>query len=85
MLLVASFLSPPSDPFMAVLERETMILLFVCFAWGWSCIGIAFANMARTQHVPTATLANILTGQYIEASVSIINYAPLAPLTDNAM
>ncbi|KZP16769.1 hypothetical protein FIBSPDRAFT_1047238 [Athelia psychrophila] len=72
LVLIASFLSPPSDPFMAVLERETMILLFVCFAWGWSCIGIAFANMARTQHVPTATLANILTGQYIEASPTVI-------------
>ena len=57
---------------MAVLERETMILLFVCLAWGWSCIGIAFANMARTEHVPTASLNDVVTGQYIEAGVSLV-------------
>jgi hypothetical protein len=32
-ILVASFLSPPSDPFIAVLEREFFILFFVTIAW----------------------------------------------------
>lgn len=35
----------------------------------WGCIGIKFADLAREQHVPTATLADVLTGQYIEAAV----------------
>ncbi|TEB11300.1 hypothetical protein FA13DRAFT_991623 [Coprinellus micaceus] len=33
LILIGSFLSPPSDPFVAVLERELLIVLFVCIAW----------------------------------------------------
>ena len=33
LILIGSFLSPPSDPFVAVLERELLIILFVCLAW----------------------------------------------------
>lgn len=33
LILIGSFLSPPSDPFVAVLERELLIILFVCIAW----------------------------------------------------
>lgn len=32
---IASFLSPPSDPFVANLEREFFILAFVSAAWGY--------------------------------------------------
>ena len=29
----AAFLSPPSDPFICVLEREMLILLLSCISW----------------------------------------------------
>lgn len=35
---IASFLSPPSDPFMAVLERELIILTFVSLGWAYVLI-----------------------------------------------
>ncbi len=38
----------------------------------WSCLGIFFANLARTTFDPTATLATVTTGLYIEASPTII-------------
>ncbi|KAF9543792.1 hypothetical protein CPC08DRAFT_423152 [Agrocybe pediades] len=33
LILIISVMSPPSDPFMAVLEREVIILLIVTLAW----------------------------------------------------
>ncbi|KIM88532.1 hypothetical protein PILCRDRAFT_62336 [Piloderma croceum F 1598] len=72
LILVASFISPPNDPFMAVLERELLIMLFVAATWAWACLGIKLADLARTQHVPNASLAAIITAQYIEAAPAII-------------
>ncbi|KAF9483730.1 hypothetical protein BDN70DRAFT_956980 [Pholiota conissans] len=72
LILIAAFLSPPNDPFMAVLERETLIVLFVTMAWGWSCFGIFLANLARHEHDPNATFTAAVTGQYIEAAPTVI-------------
>ncbi|KAH7905721.1 hypothetical protein BJ138DRAFT_1130340 [Hygrophoropsis aurantiaca] len=72
LIIIASFLSPPSDPFIAVLERELVILSFVCIGWGWSCLGLKLANLARKNTDPTASLTSIITGQYIEAAPTII-------------
>jgi hypothetical protein len=33
LILIAVFIAPPSDPFISVLEREILILLFVSLAW----------------------------------------------------
>ncbi|KAG2070593.1 hypothetical protein BDR04DRAFT_1198344 [Suillus decipiens] len=72
LIIIASFLSPPSDPFMAVLEREIILLVFVALGWGWVCLGLMFANLARTQIVPDASIRTIITGEYIEAGPTVI-------------
>ncbi|KAL0959307.1 hypothetical protein HGRIS_014571 [Hohenbuehelia grisea] len=72
LILIVAFLSPPSDPFMSVLEREFLLILFACLAWAWSCLGIRLAHFARATRDPTAPLSAIFTGQYIEAAPSII-------------
>ncbi|KAF9457122.1 hypothetical protein BDZ94DRAFT_1203283 [Collybia nuda] len=72
MVHLASFLSPPSDPFMAVFEREMLILLFASCSWAWSCLGIRLADLARTNRDPSATLFSAATGQYVEGGPTII-------------
>ncbi|KIK91214.1 hypothetical protein PAXRUDRAFT_150011 [Paxillus rubicundulus Ve08.2h10] len=68
----ASFLSPPSDPFIAVLERELIILTFVALGWAWTCLGLRLADLARPTNVPNPSVTGIITGQYIEAGPTII-------------
>ncbi|KAH6904695.1 hypothetical protein BKA70DRAFT_1296143 [Coprinopsis sp. MPI-PUGE-AT-0042] len=72
LILMASFFSPPNDAFMAVLERETLIILFVAIGWAWCCLGIKFADMSRGYHDPTVTFVQALSGDYIEAAPSVI-------------
>ncbi|KAG1814722.1 uncharacterized protein BJ212DRAFT_1361725 [Suillus subaureus] len=72
LIIIASFLSPPSDPFMAVLEREIFMLIFVALGWAWVCLGLMFASLARTQTVPDASILTIITGEYIEAWPTVI-------------
>ena len=40
--------------------------------YSWVCLGLMFANLARTQEVPNASTLSIFAGQYIEAVVSFI-------------
>ncbi|KAJ7709612.1 hypothetical protein B0H17DRAFT_915317 [Mycena rosella] len=72
LIMITSFMSPPSDPFMAVLEREGMILLFVTTAWAWSCLGIRLADLARVNRNPSATFLEAVTGQYLEVAPTVI-------------
>ncbi|KAF8991841.1 hypothetical protein BDQ17DRAFT_1413587 [Cyathus striatus] len=72
LLLIASVLSPPSDPFISVLERELLILLFVAIAWGWSCLGMKLADLARNFHDPNVTVRMAATGQYVEGGSSVV-------------
>ncbi|KAJ7157023.1 hypothetical protein C8R43DRAFT_998138 [Mycena crocata] len=65
-------MSPPSDPFMAVLEREFMILSFVTTSWAWSCLGIKLADLARVQRNPSVTLLDAVSGQYLEVAPTVI-------------
>ncbi|KAF8885154.1 hypothetical protein BD779DRAFT_1611982 [Infundibulicybe gibba] len=60
------------DPFMAVLERELTILLFVTLAWAWGCLGIRLADLPRRHRDPNASLLSAFTGQYIEAAPTVI-------------
>lgn len=69
-LVVASVLSPPSDPFMSVLERELLLLLLSTIAWAWCCLGIFLAFLARNNKA-VVPLAATVTGKYLEAAVSI--------------
>ncbi|KIM37705.1 hypothetical protein M413DRAFT_448230 [Hebeloma cylindrosporum] len=71
-ILIAAFLSPPSDPFICVLEREILILILVCVSWAWICLGIFLANLSRTYHDSSLTITQVVSGQYIEAAPSII-------------
>ncbi|KAG7440516.1 uncharacterized protein BT62DRAFT_910398 [Guyanagaster necrorhizus] len=68
----SAFMSPPSDPFMAVLEREILIITLVSTSWAWSCLGIKLASLARAKIIPNATFASAVTGQYIEAAPTVI-------------
>ncbi|KAH8827139.1 hypothetical protein DL96DRAFT_1669804 [Flagelloscypha sp. PMI_526] len=73
LLLIAMALSPPAEPFLAVLEREVLILLFVNLSWAWTCLGIFLANLVRKEHVPDANLYEaISTAKYIELAPSLI-------------
>ncbi|KAG5730014.1 hypothetical protein E4T56_gene20195 [Termitomyces sp. T112] len=72
LILIASVLSPPSDPFLSVLEREVLIMLFASLSWAWSCLGIKFADLARTNRNTNAGLADVVRGQYIEAAPAVI-------------
>ena len=46
-------------------------MFFVTIAWAWSCLGIKLADLARKNRNPSASLALVVTGQYIEAAVRI--------------
>ncbi|KAI0070007.1 hypothetical protein K474DRAFT_1609486 [Panus rudis PR-1116 ss-1] len=72
LILIASFLDPPSEPFIAVLEREVILVFLVCVSWAWSTLGVFLANLARTQIDYNAPFANILSGQYVEAAPTVI-------------
>ena len=65
-------MSPPADPFAAVVERELIIQLMICGAYGWSCLGIALANLARKITVPDASADDTYDGKYIEFAVGTI-------------
>ncbi|KAJ6502261.1 hypothetical protein C8R45DRAFT_818343 [Mycena sanguinolenta] len=72
LILITAFMSPPNDSFMAVLEREFMILSFVTTAWGWSCLGIKLADLARVNRNASATFLDAVTGQYLEVGPTVI-------------
>ncbi|KAK7688323.1 hypothetical protein QCA50_008695 [Cerrena zonata] len=72
LVVVAAFLDPPSDPFIAVLEREAILLFLVCLAWAWSTLGTFLADLARTNIHRDATFNEIITGQYIEAGPTAV-------------
>ncbi|KAH9933951.1 uncharacterized protein BXZ73DRAFT_45967 [Epithele typhae] len=72
LILVASFLDTPHDPFLAVLEREITLVLFASLAWAWSCLGIFLANLTRTNTDRNATLSAIQSAQYLEHVPTII-------------
>ncbi|KAG6878663.1 hypothetical protein C0992_007731 [Termitomyces sp. T32_za158] len=72
LILIASVLSPPSDPFLSVLEREVLIMLFASLSWAWSCLGIKIADLTRTNRTRNVVLADIVNGQYIEVIPAVI-------------
>ncbi|KZT35081.1 hypothetical protein SISSUDRAFT_1064765 [Sistotremastrum suecicum HHB10207 ss-3] len=72
LVLVGAFISPPSDPFIAILERELGILILVLSAWAWACLGIKLSSLARSEFVPTASTVDIFAGKYIEPWPSVI-------------
>ncbi|KAH7888067.1 hypothetical protein F5I97DRAFT_1806524 [Phlebopus sp. FC_14] len=76
LILIAAFLSPPSDPFIAVLEREFIILIFVGLGWAlvltWTCLALKLADLARSQNIPDAPLTSIIAGEYLEVGPSAI-------------
>jgi hypothetical protein len=38
--LLASFLSPPSDPFIANVERELIIVFMICIGWAYVLVSV---------------------------------------------
>ncbi|KAI0344331.1 hypothetical protein BDW22DRAFT_1355705 [Trametopsis cervina] len=72
LILIAAVLMPPNNPFIAVLEQELTLMIFVAIAWAWSCLGLFLANLSRQTVNPTAPTAEILSGIFIEAAPSVI-------------
>ncbi|KAI6026427.1 hypothetical protein BKA83DRAFT_4243292 [Pisolithus microcarpus] len=72
LILIASFLSAPSDPLVAVVERECIILLFAGLGWAWECLALKFADLARTVHVTDPTTTSVVSGQYLQTAPSVI-------------
>ncbi|KAF8907756.1 hypothetical protein CPB85DRAFT_1551911 [Mucidula mucida] len=72
LILISAFMSPPSDPFMGVVERELIILGLVAAVWGWSCFGMFLANLARSNTDRTVTFVAAVSGQYIQAVPTVI-------------
>ncbi|OBZ78595.1 Uncharacterized protein C57A7.05 [Grifola frondosa] len=72
LLIRAAFLDVPSDPFIAVLERELIFLGLVTTSWAWCCLGIFLASLARTTTDRNASLQAISTGQFVEAGPTVI-------------
>ncbi|KAI0353282.1 hypothetical protein OH77DRAFT_1407363 [Trametes cingulata] len=72
LILISSFLDAPSDPFLAVLERELIFLTFVVIAWAWCCLGIFLASLARATTDYNAPLDAVQAGQYVEAGPTVI-------------
>ncbi|KAF8310786.1 hypothetical protein DL93DRAFT_2084164 [Clavulina sp. PMI_390] len=64
LILIAAVLSPPNEPFIAVLRRELNILAAVCLAWAWTCIALAFASLSRPPVTGTVSLTGIFAGRY---------------------
>ncbi|KAI0318290.1 hypothetical protein OF83DRAFT_1057097 [Amylostereum chailletii] len=72
LILIAGFLSPPSDPLVANIERELIILFMVTLSWAWTCLAIKLASLARSEILTTPDLSEIFSGAYVEAGPSII-------------
>ncbi|KAF9261178.1 hypothetical protein L218DRAFT_981064 [Marasmius fiardii PR-910] len=74
LILIASILSPPADPFLIVIEREVLIIFFVATTWAWCCLGMKLADLARTNRQPGISLAAAITsgGRYVEAGPTVI-------------
>ncbi|KII83920.1 hypothetical protein PLICRDRAFT_179954 [Plicaturopsis crispa FD-325 SS-3] len=72
LILIASFLSPPSDPFVAVMERETLIISFNALAWAWSCLAMKLADLARTNRDTSVTYIDAISGDYIQLAPTVI-------------
>ncbi|TDL16038.1 hypothetical protein BD410DRAFT_731828 [Rickenella mellea] len=72
LIMIAAFISPPSDSIAATVERELIILAFVSIAFGWNCLAMKVGSIARKAIVSLASTSDIYAGRYIEAVPSII-------------
>ncbi|CDO69808.1 hypothetical protein BN946_scf184803.g6 [Trametes cinnabarina] len=72
LILISSFLDAPSDPFLAVLEREVIFITFVVMAWAWCCLGIFLAGLARVHTDYSAPMDAIQAGEFVEAAPTVI-------------
>ncbi|KAG7095039.1 hypothetical protein E1B28_005829 [Marasmius oreades] len=74
LILIASILSPPGDPFLVVIEREVLIVIFATSTWAWCCLGMKLADLARTNRQPGISLATAISsgGQYVEAGPTVV-------------
>ena len=49
LVLIVSFILPPSNPVALCIEQYFVATLFVAFSWGYSCIFIRIACLARSE------------------------------------
>lgn len=68
--------------FAAVVEKEIITMLGVLSSWGWSCLAIKLANLARTTSDSGATVTEVFSGQFLEAAVGIILTRPFLNFTE---
>ncbi|KAL5518361.1 hypothetical protein ACEPAH_43 [Sanghuangporus vaninii] len=72
LVIIASFLSPPAEAFVQVLERELAILVFTSTSFAWTCLGIRLANLARKEFNRSASITEIYSARYLEARPTVI-------------
>ncbi|KAH8091403.1 hypothetical protein BXZ70DRAFT_909843 [Cristinia sonorae] len=72
LILIAAALDPPAGSFIEVVEREVIMVLFVCIGWAWNCLGIYLASLARSNIDYNPTQELIITGRYLEAGPTVI-------------
>jgi hypothetical protein len=65
-------MSPPTDPFMSVLERELLLLLLSTIGWAWCCLGMFLAHLARHNKAVVPLVATV-TGKNLETGVSSLH------------
>ncbi|EJD51076.1 hypothetical protein AURDEDRAFT_182332 [Auricularia subglabra TFB-10046 SS5] len=71
-ILISAFLSPPSMPFAAVLEKEVANNLFVLVAWAWSSLAIRLSMLPRKEFLSDPDILTVFSGRYIEAWPTVI-------------
>ncbi|EIW75984.1 hypothetical protein CONPUDRAFT_93215 [Coniophora puteana RWD-64-598 SS2] len=73
LILISSIMSPPEDPFIAVVEREFLIMSLTVLVWAsWVCLGLKLSSLARRQIDTEAILSDIFAGSYVEAAPTVI-------------
>ncbi|KAL4245332.1 hypothetical protein ABKN59_008325 [Abortiporus biennis] len=72
LIIIAAFLDPPTEPFIEIVEREIILLVCIGSAWGWSCLAMLFASLAREHTDYSIPLSQVVDGQFIEAGPTVI-------------
>ena len=78
LVLIGALLSPPNEPFTAIVRRELSLITAVCLCWAWSVIGFALADLTRTPPKQPIDQAAIYSSKYMgQVAVSDNSYTVL--------
>jgi len=76
LVLIGALLSPPNEPFTAIVRRELSLIAAVCLSWAWSVIASALADLTRTPPKQPIDQAAIYSAKYTgQVAVSEVLYS----------